>query len=90
MNNSVTPEFIDEKNGKFILVHNHGLDPRENVTLSIAFTMARIEQMHQNLPEHLETAHVVYDLSGQVIAQKVIQLLRKKLSPICKLELKAN
>jgi hypothetical protein len=58
-----TPEFINEERGEFLLVANHALASPESIKLSIAYNIARIS-LGMQLPPHIQTCRVVYDIRG--------------------------
>lgn len=62
-----TPEFINEERGEFVLVANHSLASPESIRLSIAYNIARISWGLSQLPPHIQTCRVVYDIRGQSI-----------------------
>ncbi|MDP9767157.1 hypothetical protein FJP64_04230 [Kosakonia cowanii] len=62
-----TPEFINEERGEFVLVANHSLASPESISLSIAYNIARISWGLSQLPPHIQTCRVVYDIRGQSI-----------------------
>lgn len=68
-----TPEFIDEEQGKYILVSNHYLENNEAVELSIAFNKSRILFANKHLPSFLSNCEVVYDIRGQEIPYNTIK-----------------
>ena len=88
-----TPEFINEERGEFVLVANHSLASPESIRLSIAYNIARISWGLSQLPPHIQTCRVVYDIRGQSIpdqAQAQAQaLVRQALEQVAIVEFRS-
>lgn len=83
-----TPEFINDERGEFLLVANHGLASPESIKLSIAYNIARICWGLSQLPPHIQTCRVVYDIRGQSISVQVQDLIRQALEKVAIVEFK--
>ena len=84
-----TPEFINEERGEFLLVANHALASPESIKLSIAYNIARISWGLSQLPPHIQTCRVVYDIRGQSIPDQVQAHIRQALEQIAMVEFKS-
>ena len=84
-----TPEFINEDRGEFLLVANHSLASPESISLSIAYNIARIGWGLTQLPPHIHTCRVVYDIRGQSIPDLVQAQVRKALEQVAIVEFKS-
>lgn len=84
-----TPEFINEECGEFLLVANHALASPESIKLSIAYNIARISWGLSQLPPHIQTCRVVYDIRGQSIPDQVQAQIRQALEQIAMVEFKS-
>lgn len=69
----VTPEISSDD--YVILVHNHNLGNQENLSLSKAFTQARVEHMKSHLPKKLSNIDVIFDVRGQAIVGEAKTIL---------------
>ncbi|WP_373964027.1 hypothetical protein [Kosakonia sacchari] len=83
-----SPEFINEKRGEFLLVANHSLASPESIRLSIAYNIARISWGLSQLPPHIQTCRVVYDIRGQSISVQVQDQVRQALEQVAIVEFK--
>lgn len=83
-----TPEFISEDRGEFILVANHNLESDESVQASIKFNKARMAFGISNLPEHLQSCRLIYDIRGQVVSEIITSNVKQALEKHCCLEFK--
>lgn len=78
-----TPEFINEAQGKFLLVANHYLESDEATQASIKFNKARIVFGKSQLPSHLQNCNLTYDIRGQNISDATINSLTQALKDHC-------
>ena len=83
-----TPEFINEERGEFLLVANHCLASPESIKCSIAYNIARICWGLSQLPPHIQTCRVVYDIRGQSISVQVQDQVRQALEQVGIVEFK--
>ncbi len=83
-----TPEFINEELGEFILVANHSLASPESIKLSIAYNLARISWGLTQLPPHIRTCRIIYDIRGQSISDQVQAQVRQELEHVAIMEFK--
>ncbi|HHR6404535.1 TPA: hypothetical protein ACS8BP_001472 [Providencia alcalifaciens] len=83
------PEFINEECGEFILVANHSLVSQESIKLSIAYNLARISWGVTQLPPHIQTCRIVYDIRGQSISDQVQAQIRQELEHVAIMEFKS-
>jgi len=84
-----TPEFINEERGEFLLVANHSLATPESIKLSIAYNIARIYWGLPQLPPHIHTCRVVYDIRGQSISDQIQSHVRHALEQVAIVEFKS-
>ncbi len=84
-----TPEFVSEERGEYVLVANHSLENAEAIELSIAYNRGRIAYGASQLPAHIQTCRLVYDIRGQVVSDSVINQIRQALGHDCTLEFKS-
>ncbi|MCS5991238.1 hypothetical protein LNP02_18900 [Klebsiella variicola subsp. variicola] len=73
----------------FSLVANHALASPESIKLSIAYNIARISWGLSQLPPHIQTCRVVYDIRGQSIPDQVQAQIRQALEQIAMVEFKS-
>lgn len=83
-----TPEFINEERGEFFLVANHSLASPESIQFSIAYNLARISYGLSQLPPHIRTCRVVYDIRGQSIPEVVLTQINRALEQVAIVEFK--
>jgi hypothetical protein len=83
-----TPEFINEEIGEFILVANHNLESEDSAQLSIEYNLARISYGLSQLPAHIRTCQVIYDIRGQSIPDAVLALVSRALEHLATVEFK--
>lgn len=81
-----TPEFISEERGEFLLVANHSLASPESVKFSIAFNIARISYGLSQLPSHIQTCRVIYDIRGQSVPDPIISEIGRALEQVAIVE----
>ncbi|MGJ7975830.1 hypothetical protein ACK2MR_06895 [Providencia hangzhouensis] len=84
-----TPELINEDLGEFILVANHCLASPESIKLSIVYNIARISWGLTQLPPHIRTCRIVYDIRGQSISDQVQAQIRQALEHVAIMEFKS-
>lgn len=80
------PEFLSEERGEFLLIANHSLESPESVKLSIAFIIARISYGLSQLPSHIQTCRVIYDIRGQSISDPIISQVSRALEQVAIVE----
>lgn len=85
----LTPEFVIEERGEYVLVANHGLEIAESLKLGVAYNLARIKFGSSHLPNQLQKCHVIYDIRGQSLADGTIDEIKKALEPNCTLAFKS-
>ena len=83
-----TPEFINEERGEFLLIASHSLSSQESIQFSIAFNLARISYGLSQLPPHIRTCRVVYDIRGQSIPEVVLAQVNRALEQVATVEFK--
>ncbi|ALB62465.1 hypothetical protein AFK62_08070 [Cronobacter condimenti 1330] len=83
-----TSDFINEGRGEFIVVANHSLASPESIQLSIAYNIARITYGLSQLPSHIQTCRVVYDIRGQSIPDLVLAQVRQAFEQVAIVEFK--
>ena len=83
-----TPEFINEELGEFILVANHSLASAESIQFSIDYNLARISYGQSQLPPHIRTCRVVYDIRGQTIPDAVFAQIIQSFEKVAIVEFK--
>lgn len=81
-----TPEFINEERGEFLLVANHNLESPESIQFSIAYNLARISYGLSQLPPHIRTCRVGYDIRGQSIPDVVLTQVNRALEQVAIVE----
>ncbi|WP_041522119.1 hypothetical protein [Gilvimarinus agarilyticus] len=84
-----TPEFVSEDRGEYILIANHSLENSEAIEMSIAYNRGRIAFGASQLPSHLQSCRLIYDIRGQVVSDNVIDQIRQALGQDCILEFKS-
>jgi len=82
------PEFVLEDRGEFVFVANHNLESPETILLSVKYNAARIAFGKTQLPPHIQSCRMIYDIRGQVVSQEVIESVREALEGNCSLEFK--
>ncbi|KAA8673641.1 hypothetical protein C1N60_21150 (plasmid) [Pantoea sp. SGAir0184] len=82
------PDFINEVHGEFILVASHSLASPESIKLSIAYNIARISYGLSQLPSHIQTCRVVYDIRGQSISDLVLAQIKEAFEQVAIVEFK--
>ncbi|KTR90122.1 hypothetical protein [Pantoea dispersa] len=82
------PDFINEVHGEFLLVANHSLASPESIKLSIAYNIARISYGLSQLPSHIQTCRVVYDIRGQSISDLVLAQIKEAFEQVAIVEFK--
>ncbi|MHA7846580.1 hypothetical protein [Serratia sp. D1N4] len=83
-----TPEFINEERGEFILIANHSLESAESIQFSIEYNLARISYGQSQLPPHIRSCRVVYDIRGQSIPDAVLAQINQALELVAIVEFK--
>jgi hypothetical protein len=83
-----TAEFINDEHGEFLLVASHSLASPESIKLSIAYNIARISYGLSQLPSHIRTCRVVYDIRGQSIHDHVLAQVRQAFEQVAIVEFK--
>lgn len=83
-----TPELINEERGEFFLVANHNLASTESIQFSIEYNLARISYGQSQLPPHIQTCRVVYDIRGQSIPDAVLAQVNRALEQVAIVEFK--
>lgn len=84
----VTPEFVREEYGEFVLVANHNVMAADNVARSIDYNRARILYARKHLPASISRCRVIYDVRGQSPAEAVLELIKSSLANVCTVEFK--
>jgi len=84
----VTPEFVREQYGEFILVANHNVMASDNVARSIDYNRARVLNARTHLPAGLSRCRLIYDVRGQSPTKAVLDLIEASLSDVCTVEFK--
>jgi len=82
------PDFINEVHGEFILVASHSLASPESIKISIAYNIARISYGLSQLPSHIQTCRVVYDIRGQSISDLVLAQIKEAFEQVAIVEFK--
>ncbi|WP_312382407.1 hypothetical protein [Atlantibacter subterraneus] len=82
------PEFTNEESGEFILVANHSLTCAESIQFSIKYNLARISYGKCQLPPHIQTCRVIYDIRGQSIPDAVLAQINRALEQVAHVEFK--
>ncbi len=82
------PDFINEVHGEFLLVASHRLASPESIKLSIEYNIARISYGLSQLPSHLQTCRVVYDIREQSISDLVLTQIKEAFEQIAIVEFK--
>lgn len=80
------PEFVNEERGEFLLVANHSLASEESVQFSIDYNLARISYGQSELPSHIQTCRVIYDIRGQSLPDAVLSRVSQALEKIAIVE----
>lgn len=83
-----TPEFINEEQGEFLLVASHSLSSTESIRLSIAYNIARISYGLSQVPSHIQTCRLVYDIRGQSISKLVLDQIKQAFEQLAIVEFK--
>ncbi len=83
----ITPEFIQEDRGEFVLVASHSVETETALAMSIMFNTARIAYCRQHLPAHLKNCVLIYDLRGQNVSESIRQSLDTAFSGQCELRI---
>lgn len=84
----ITPEFVREKHGEFILVANHNLETEENVARSIDYNLARIINVRRHLSTALSRCRLIYDIRGHAPWSGALERIEITLADICTIEVK--
>lgn len=83
-----TQEFINEEGNKFILIASHSLELTQSVKFSNEYMLARISYGRSQLPPHFRTCRVIYDISGQSLADVVLAENNRALKQVAIMESK--
>ncbi|MCW1834156.1 hypothetical protein OLZ33_19430 [Pantoea ananatis] len=83
-----TPDFINEEQGEFLLVASHSLASPESIKLSIAYNIARMSYGLSQVPSHIQTCRVVYDIRGQSISDLVLAQIKQAYEQVAIVEFK--
>lgn len=83
------PEFVNEDRGEYILIVNHSLENADAIEMSIAYNRGRIAFGASQVPSHLQSCRIIYDIRGQVVSNNVIEQIRQALGQDCILEFKS-
>lgn len=83
-----TPEFINEEQGEFLLIASHSLSSTESIRLSIAYNIARISYGLSQVPSHIQTCRLVYDIRGQSISKLVLDQIKQAFEQLAIVEFK--
>lgn len=84
----VTPEFVREEHGEFVLVANHNVMAADNVARSIDYNRSRILHARKHLPASLSRCRLIYDVRGQSPTKAVLELIESSLTDVCTVEFK--
>ncbi len=86
----ITPEFVNEQPGEYLLIANHFVGTPESLQMSIAFNKARIEFAKVHLPKQLSKCILHYDLRGQVVSNTKVKEPREAFSDIHEIRILTN
>ncbi|MFT3802663.1 MAG: hypothetical protein QM766_15770 [Burkholderiaceae bacterium] len=81
-----TPEFVIEEKGEFLLVANHALGTAEQVALSVAYNLARVEFGRSHIPASIAQCRVIYDIRGQDVPPSTRDAIVRRLAEVADVE----